>query len=78
MGWLQGNDSAWKLFFAPYHISLCGQTWLWVILELSIYPYGTEEVQTRAIMGVQTVLIIAGWLHDKDSAWKPLCAPYHT
>ena len=25
-GWLQGNVSAWKLFYAPYHISLYGQT----------------------------------------------------
>ena len=42
--------------------------------DLSRHPYGTGEVQTMAIMEV----IMAGWLQNKDSAWKPFCAPYHT
>ena len=50
-GWLQGNVSAWKLFYAPYHISLYGQTWLRAIFDLSMHPYGTGEVQTMAISG---------------------------
>ena len=32
--------------------------------------YGHYGGQNRAIM--------AGWLQDNDSAWKPFCAPYHT
>ena len=54
-GWLQGNVSAWKLFYAPYHISLYGQTWLRAIFDLSMHPYGTGEVQTMAIMEVKTL-----------------------
>ena len=72
-GWLQDNDSAWKPFCAPYHTSLHGQTWLRAIFDHCMHPYGTGEVQTMAIMEV----IMAGWLQNKDSAWKPFHAPYH-
>ena len=73
-GWLQGNVSAWKLFYAPYHISLYGQTWLRAIFDLSTHPYGTGEVQSMAIMGVKTGRLWRACFRMRT----PFYVPYHT
>ena len=51
--WRACKDPTWKLFYAPYHVSLHSWTCIWAIFDLSMHIYGAGGVQNMAIWGVK-------------------------